>query len=183
VKLLFDENLSRKLVARLAELYPDSAHVAEAGLLERPDREIWEFARARNFVIVSTDSDFYELATTIGPPPKVVWLRRLEAPDAGRRASVASVRPSGSRNSRPILNSRSSLLTATDGLTGLRNRRPLPIGNDRPRSAPRVEAANYSSGSPDSFSARHPPSSEIAFVYPIFWRLSATNAERKPPPQ
>ena len=26
VKLLFDENLSRKLVIRLAELYPESAH-------------------------------------------------------------------------------------------------------------------------------------------------------------
>jgi predicted nuclease of predicted toxin-antitoxin system len=80
VKLLFDENLSRKLVARLAELYPESAHVAEAGLLESPDREIWEFARARGFVVVSADSDFYELATTIGPPPKVVWLRRWRHP-------------------------------------------------------------------------------------------------------
>jgi predicted nuclease of predicted toxin-antitoxin system len=80
VKLLFDENLSRKLVVRLAELYPESAHVAEAGLLESPDREIWDFAKARGFVIVSTDSDFYELATTIGPPPKVVWLRRWTHP-------------------------------------------------------------------------------------------------------
>ena len=45
MKLLFDENLSRKLVARLAELYPESVHVAEVDLLESPDREIWEFAR------------------------------------------------------------------------------------------------------------------------------------------
>jgi predicted nuclease of predicted toxin-antitoxin system len=80
VKLLFDENLSRKLVIHLSELYPDSAHVAEADLLESPDREIWEFAKAGNFIIVSTDSDFYELATTIGPPPKVVWLRRWTHP-------------------------------------------------------------------------------------------------------
>jgi predicted nuclease of predicted toxin-antitoxin system len=34
VKLLFDENLSRKLVVRLAELYPNSIHVAQAGLLK-----------------------------------------------------------------------------------------------------------------------------------------------------
>jgi predicted nuclease of predicted toxin-antitoxin system len=80
VKLLLDENLSRKLVVRLAELYPDSAHVAEVGLLASPDREVWEYAKARNFVIVSADSDFYELATTIGPPPKVVWLRRWTHP-------------------------------------------------------------------------------------------------------
>jgi predicted nuclease of predicted toxin-antitoxin system len=54
--------------------------VAEADLIESPDREIWEFAKAGNFVIVSTDSDFFELATTIGPPPKVVWLRRWTHP-------------------------------------------------------------------------------------------------------
>ena len=86
MKLLFDENLSRKLVVRLAELYPESAHVVEFGLLESADREIWEFAKARDFVIVSTDSDFYELATTIGPPPKLVWVRRWTRPtrDAGR---------------------------------------------------------------------------------------------------
>jgi predicted nuclease of predicted toxin-antitoxin system len=76
VKLLLDENLSRKLVVRLAELYPDSAHVASFDLLARPDREIWTFAQQEGFVIVSTDSDFYELATMLGPPPKVVWLRR-----------------------------------------------------------------------------------------------------------
>jgi len=32
----------------------------EFGLLASADREIWDFAQARNFVIVSTDSDFYE---------------------------------------------------------------------------------------------------------------------------
>jgi len=80
VKLLFDENLSRKLVVSLAELYPDSAHVVDFDLLESPDRKIWEVAKAAGFVIVSTDSDFYELATTIGPPPKVVWLRRWTHP-------------------------------------------------------------------------------------------------------
>lgn len=80
MKLLFDENLSRKLVVRLAELYPESAHLVEADLLASPDRAVWEYAKANDFVIVSTDSDFYELATTIGPPPKVVWLRHWTHP-------------------------------------------------------------------------------------------------------
>ena len=80
MKLLFDENLSRKLVVRLADLYPNSAHVVDFDLLESPDRDIWELAKIENFMIVSTDSDFYELATTIGPPPKVVWLRRWTHP-------------------------------------------------------------------------------------------------------
>jgi predicted nuclease of predicted toxin-antitoxin system len=80
VKLLFDENLSRKLIARLSELYSGSAHVAEFGLLERPDREIWDFAQTSGFIIVTTDADFYELAASLGPPPKVKWLRRWRHP-------------------------------------------------------------------------------------------------------
>ena len=94
MKLLFDENLSRKLVVRLAELYPESTHVVEVDLLKSPDREIWEFARARGFVIVSTGSDFCELATTIGPPPKVLWLRRWTPPtrDAERVLGREAIR-------------------------------------------------------------------------------------------
>lgn len=59
---------------------PESGHVAELGLRASSDREIWEFAKTNGFVIVSTDSDFYELATSMGPPPKVVWLRRWTHP-------------------------------------------------------------------------------------------------------
>jgi predicted nuclease of predicted toxin-antitoxin system len=80
VKLLFDENLSRKLVIRLAELFPQSAHVGDFDLLQRPDRDIWAFARTGGFTIVTTDADFYELATASGPPPKVIWLRRWAHP-------------------------------------------------------------------------------------------------------
>lgn len=80
MKLLFDENVSRKLVIRLAELYPESAHLSEVDLLKSPDRQIWEFAETRGFVIVSTGPDFYEFATTIDPPSKVVWLRRWTHP-------------------------------------------------------------------------------------------------------
>jgi hypothetical protein len=66
VKLLFDENLSRKLAVFLADLHPQSARVAEFDLLETADRKTWDFAQKNEFVILSTDSDFYELATTLG---------------------------------------------------------------------------------------------------------------------
>lgn len=79
MKLLFDENLSRKLIARMSEWYPGSVHVAEIDLLERPDREIWDFAQT-SFIIVTTDADFYELAAALGLPPKVIWLRRWRHP-------------------------------------------------------------------------------------------------------
>lgn len=75
MKLLFDQNLSFKLCARLADLFPDSNQVRLANLDAADDRAIWEFAKANGFAIVSQDSDFADMAALYGPPPKVVWLR------------------------------------------------------------------------------------------------------------
>ena len=75
MKLLFDQNLARVLVRRLTAEYPESAHIAELGLATATDRAIWEFARANDYVIVSKDSDFRQLAFLLGPPPRAVWVR------------------------------------------------------------------------------------------------------------
>lgn len=75
MKLLFDQNLSRRLVPRLESAFPESAHVAEIGLDRATDYEVWAHAGAHDFVVVSKDSDFRQLAFLHGPPPKVVWLR------------------------------------------------------------------------------------------------------------
>jgi predicted nuclease of predicted toxin-antitoxin system len=75
VKLLLDENLSRRLVPRIADLFAASAHVVSLGLLQVPDKAIWEYAKSNGFAILTADLDFYELAITLGPPPKVIWLR------------------------------------------------------------------------------------------------------------
>ena len=66
--LLFDQNLWRMLVRRLADEYPESVHVAGVGLDTATDREIWEYAGQRGYVIVSKDSDFRQLALLLGPP-------------------------------------------------------------------------------------------------------------------
>jgi predicted nuclease of predicted toxin-antitoxin system len=75
VKLLFDENVSSKLVALLAEEYAESAHVRDVGLQGAPDHLIWEHARVNGFVIVSKDDDFRQRSFVQGAPPKVVWLQ------------------------------------------------------------------------------------------------------------
>lgn len=82
MKLLLDENLSRRLVPHIQDLFPGSAHVSSFGLLQTPDREIWRFARENDFCIVSADADFYELATSSGHPPKVIWLKGCDYPSA-----------------------------------------------------------------------------------------------------
>ena len=80
MKLLLDENLSHRLVRRIVDLFPGSAHVSDHGLLRAGDSEIWEFAKGNGFCIVSADSDFYDRATMMGPPPKVIWLKGCDYP-------------------------------------------------------------------------------------------------------
>jgi predicted nuclease of predicted toxin-antitoxin system len=76
MKLLFDQNLSPRLITRLSDLYPDSNHVYPLGLDQVPDREVWEYARRENFLIVTKDADFSDLCMLFGFPPKVIWIRR-----------------------------------------------------------------------------------------------------------
>ena len=80
MKLLFDQNLSRKLVARLSDIYPTSSHVQFHDLGDKTDTEIWEFAKTNDFCIVTQDADFAERSRLYGSPPKVIWLRCGNAP-------------------------------------------------------------------------------------------------------
>ena len=96
MSLLFDENLSRKLIARLADLFPGAKHVVEAGFERAPDAQIWDFAAKSGLTVVSKDGDFAQRLFLYGPPPSVLWIRggNLSTPDAEAliRANVSTVR-------------------------------------------------------------------------------------------
>ncbi|MCY3560148.1 MAG: DUF5615 family PIN-like protein [bacterium] len=79
MRLLFDQNLSRRLVPLLDAEFPDSCHVSDLGLETATDQEIWSYAADHGYVIVSKDSDFRQLAFLHGPPPKAIWVRRGNA--------------------------------------------------------------------------------------------------------
>ncbi len=80
MKLLLDQNLSRKLVNRLADIFPDLSHVQFHGLRNADDSEIWEFAKNQGFCIITQDADFFERSRLYGSPPKVIWLRCGNSP-------------------------------------------------------------------------------------------------------
>jgi predicted nuclease of predicted toxin-antitoxin system len=75
MKLLFDQNLSFRLCRQLADLFPGSTQVRLVGLDRADDRAVWEFAKSNDYTLVSLDADFAEMATLLGSPPKVIWLR------------------------------------------------------------------------------------------------------------
>lgn len=82
MKLLFDENLSFRLVEQLRDLFPESTHLESITPLGTPDEIVWRLAGEQGFILVSKDNDFRQLAFLRGAPPKVIWLRIGNAPSS-----------------------------------------------------------------------------------------------------
>jgi predicted nuclease of predicted toxin-antitoxin system len=76
MKLLFDENLSPRLVSSLEDLFPGSAHVHALNLGAADDSSIWGYAKDNGYTLVTKDADYNEMSTLRGAPPHVVWIRR-----------------------------------------------------------------------------------------------------------
>lgn len=75
MKLLLDQNLSYRLLARLENAFPGSSQIHRLGMDHADDDAIWRFARENGFAIVTKDSDFSERSLVLGFPPKVIWLK------------------------------------------------------------------------------------------------------------
>ena len=69
MKLLLDENLSRRLVPFLQHEFPGSSQVTLLGLESASDQEIWNRAKQDGYVVVTKDADFQELSLVWGAPP------------------------------------------------------------------------------------------------------------------
>lgn len=80
MKLLFDENLSPKLLGQLQDLFPGSENALLNGLAQQGDQAIWSHAKVDDFTIVTTDRDFSIILNRLGHPPKVVLLESWKYP-------------------------------------------------------------------------------------------------------
>ena len=75
MRLLFDQNISYRIVNKLKDKFPEAKHVSHVGLNEAEDIDIWQYAKKKNYVIVTFDSDYYDISLINGVPPKLIWLR------------------------------------------------------------------------------------------------------------
>ncbi len=76
MRLLFDQNLSPKLAEYFKNSFAGSQHLQNLNLNKSSDTSVWEFAKSNEFTIVTKDSDFNDLVSFFGFPPKVIWIRR-----------------------------------------------------------------------------------------------------------
>jgi len=77
MKLLLDENLSRRLVPFLQHDYPGSNQVVLLGMASASNTEVWQKAKDEGYVIITRDADFQELSLVWGQPPKVIRIKTL----------------------------------------------------------------------------------------------------------
>jgi predicted nuclease of predicted toxin-antitoxin system len=75
MRLLFDQNISFRIVNKLINDFPECMHVSDVGLMNCEDSDIWAFALNHNYIIVTFDSDFYDISLISGSPPKIIWFR------------------------------------------------------------------------------------------------------------
>jgi predicted nuclease of predicted toxin-antitoxin system len=74
LNLLFDQNISPRILKILPQQFSDCQQVRLVGLGDSSDFEIFQFSRENDFAIVTFDSDFVDLNAMHGSPPKIVYL-------------------------------------------------------------------------------------------------------------
>ena len=79
MRILFDQNLSPKLIGKVADVLPGLESVYDHGLIDSSDPFIFDWARRSEIAaVISADRDFVRLAERFGPPPKVIRIERCD---------------------------------------------------------------------------------------------------------
>ena len=87
MKLLFDQNISFRVLKKLNSDFLEAVHVADVGLNNVNDIDIWKFAKQNQYTIVTFDADFLDISVIKGHPPKIIWIR-LSNPTTDSLAEV-----------------------------------------------------------------------------------------------
>ena len=81
MKRLFDQNISHRIIKEVTGDFEGSAQVGHLGLENASDREIWDYAKKNEFVIVTFDSDFFDFSMIWGHPPKIIRIKSIKQPE------------------------------------------------------------------------------------------------------
>lgn len=93
MKCLVDNQLPAALARFLDSNGIRSVHVLDIGLDEASDRDIWAYAKANGFTVVSKDDDFFHLATVDTDGPVLIWVRLGNCRKAELLATFGEVLP------------------------------------------------------------------------------------------
>ena len=75
MKLLFDQNISFRILSKIKIHFIEAKQVRQLGIENYLDIEIWKFAKENQFTNVTFDADFFNLSNLQGHSLKIIWLR------------------------------------------------------------------------------------------------------------
>ena len=75
MKLLFDQNISHRILNHIQDILPEAKQLRDLGLENNSDKQIWEYAKKSAYIIVTFHGDFYAFSLVWGHPPKIIWIR------------------------------------------------------------------------------------------------------------
>jgi predicted nuclease of predicted toxin-antitoxin system len=75
VRFLVDHQLPPALVVFIRERGHESQHLLDVGMASSSDAEIYAYADAQRYIIVTKDEDFFYLARRIDSDVSLLWIR------------------------------------------------------------------------------------------------------------
>ena len=76
MKLLLDENLSWRMINKLAPFFAEIVHVSQLEINQPAnDISIWNYAKKNGLTILSKDDDFEKIVLLRKAPPKLIYLK------------------------------------------------------------------------------------------------------------
>lgn len=75
MKLLIDQNIGKRIIDNIQDVFPKSNHVSNLALGNASDLEIWEYALNKNMVLVSSDAQFLDLSIVASKSPKTIFIK------------------------------------------------------------------------------------------------------------
>lgn len=109
MKLLLDQNVSRRLLPELDIHFPKSTQVGLLGMGESIDIDIINYAKANGFTVVTHDSDFQDHVSLNGGPPAIVWLRCGNQPNKEILDRILKASDLFTRANHKVLNANQSI--------------------------------------------------------------------------
>lgn len=75
MKLLIDQNISKRIIASITDIFPDSVHVVDVSLSDASDLEVRNYAYLNQYILVTTNNEFFDLNMLLENPPKIIHIK------------------------------------------------------------------------------------------------------------
>ncbi len=75
MKLLIDQNISRRIIESINDIFSDSMHVNSMDSTTKTDIDLWDFAIKNEFCLVTTDSDYFNHCIISEESPKIIYVQ------------------------------------------------------------------------------------------------------------